>query len=380
MKAEKTSTASSDGACGQKPSCQYLVSEKGETWGVDDGFGYVHTNGRKYTFIAYYNHWHVWYGGIVSTALNNLRDAYIYTGDMKYARAGIILLDRVADVYPDMDIWPYKIADGFLNSNGNSNRGKVVGSIWETGLARDFLKDYDAFFPAMDDPETISFLSQKADEYGLSVLKKSGTGIRRNIEDGIVRQIFPAVKDAKIRGNNGMHQSTLAMAAVVLDTMPETKEWLDFNFQSGTASANAVTGGNILASFVNDVDRDGHGNEAAPGYNRLWLGQYIEVANILDGYDLYPAADLYENPKFKKMFYSMISVLLTDKYSALIGDTGSTGNPGVFVDINQTILAFERYKDPLLAQLIYFLNGNRTEGIHGNIFSSNRQRGNEIQA
>jgi hypothetical protein len=358
-----------------------LYPEKGETWGVDDGFGYVHTNGRKYTFIAYYNHWHVWYGGIVSTALNNLRDAYIYTGDMKYARAGIILLDRVADVYPDMDIWPYKIADGFLNSNGNSNRGKVVGSIWETGLARDFLKDYDAFFPAMDDPETISFLSQKADEYGLSVLKKSGTGIRRNIEDGIVRQIFPAVKDAKIRGNNGMHQSTLAMAAVVLDTMPETKEWLDFNFQSGTASANAVTGGNILASFVNDVDRDGHGNEAAPGYNRLWLGQYIEVANILDGYDLYPAADLYENPKFKKMFYSMISVLLTDKYSALIGDTGSTGNPGVFVDINQTILAFERYKDPLLAQIIYFLNGNRTEGIHGNIFSSNPDSvANEIQA
>ncbi|HBN85088.1 MAG TPA: hypothetical protein DDZ89_14735, partial [Clostridiales bacterium] len=344
--------------------------EKGASWGVDDGYGYTHTNGRRYTFIAYYNHWHLWHGGIITTALNNLRDAYVYTGDMKYARAGTILLDRVADVYPAMDIWPYKIADGFLNSNGNSNRGKVVGSIWETGLARDLVKDYDAFFPGMDDQEIVAFLTAKSEQYDLGVLKKSAVGIRKNMEDGIVRQIYPAVKDSKIRGNNGMHQSTLAMAAVVMDTMPETQEWLDFNFQSGTASGSVVTGGNILATFVNDVDRDGNGNEASPGYNRLWLGQYIEVANILDGYDLYPAADLYDNPKFKKMFYSMISVMLTDKYSALIGDTGSTGNPAIHVNKDQTILAFERYGDPLLAQVIYFLNGNQTDGIHGNIFSN----------
>lgn len=40
---------------------RYLVNdlypEKGEKWGVDDGFGWVDENGDKWTFIAYYNHW-----------------------------------------------------------------------------------------------------------------------------------------------------------------------------------------------------------------------------------------------------------------------------------------------------------------------------------
>ncbi|HBN84842.1 MAG TPA: hypothetical protein DDZ89_13475, partial [Clostridiales bacterium] len=343
-----------------------LYPEKGEKWGVDDGYGYTDEDGNHYTFVAYYNHWHLWHGGVISKAITSLRDAYIYSGNMKYARAGAILLDRIADVYPDMDIWTYKKQDGFLNSDGGTNRGKVIGSIWETGLVENYLTAYDAFFPVLDDPEIVEFLSEKAEQYHLG--NKDGAGIRRNIEDGIIRQVYPAVQNAQIRGNNGMHQSTLATAAVVLDSMPETKEWLDFNFKSGVSSASNVTGGNILATFINDVNRDGHGNEAAPGYNQLWLSQYIGVANTLAGYELYPAADLYENPKFRKMFFAMIPLMLTDKYSAIIGDSASTGNPTRYVDMNQTILAYQHYKDPLLAQVIYFLNNNSTEGIHGDIF------------
>jgi hypothetical protein len=40
-----------------------LYPEKGPTWGVDDGYGWVDENGAKWTFIAYYHHWHVWYSG-----------------------------------------------------------------------------------------------------------------------------------------------------------------------------------------------------------------------------------------------------------------------------------------------------------------------------
>lgn len=355
-----------------------LYPEKGEKWGVDDGYGYTDEDGNRYTFIAYYNHWHLWYGGAIEKAITSLRDAYVYTGNMKYARAGSILLDRIADVYPEMDIDRYKKSDGFLNSDGGSGRGKVVGCIWETGLVENYLTAYDAFFPVMDDPEIVEFLSEKARQYHLGT--KDGVGIRKNIEDNIVRQVYPAVVSAQIRGNNGMHQSTLATAAVVLDSMPETKEWLDFNFQSGAATGSGVSGGNILATFVNDVDRDGHGNESAPGYNRLWLSQYIDVANTLAGYELYPAADLYENPKFRKMFLSMIPLMLTDKYSAIIGDTAATGNPTIYVDLNQMILAYQHYKDPLLAQVIYFLNKNSTEGIHGDIYHEDpEQVGRDIQ-
>lgn len=348
-----------------------LYPEKGKSWGVDDGNGFIDSNGKKYTFIAYYNHWSLWYNGIIEKALNSFRDAYIYTGDLRYARAGIILLDRIADVYPDMDISKYKASNGFLNSNGGSNLGKVLGSIWETDLTKDLLKAYDAFFPAMDDYEAVKFLKDKSIAYNLKAIKKSGTEIKRNIEDGIVRQIYPAVKKAQIRGNNGMHQSTLALAAVVLDTFPETKEWLDFDFQVGASSNTAVTGGNILASLINNVDRDGNGNEVSPTYNKLWLSQYIEVANILNGYDLYPAADLYKNVKFRKMFYATLPLILSDNYSANIGDSGYTGSPSNYLDKEQYKLAFEHFQDPVLAQVIYFLNGNKVDNLQGDIFLSN---------
>src|SRR5690606_8324855 len=110
----------------------------------------------------------------------------------------------------------------------------------------------------------------------------------------------------------------------------ETKEWLDFTFQPGSYVRNRppyrVTGGNIMPIMVNQVDRDGHGDEASPSYNSLWLSTFLETADILDGYDGYPGADLYENPKFRKMFYAMIPLVLSRRYTPHIGDTGMTGN------------------------------------------------------
>ncbi|GAA3406310.1 carbohydrate binding domain-containing protein [Paenibacillus hodogayensis] len=351
-----------------------LYPEKGPTWGVDDGFGWVDDNGNRYTFIAYYTHWFLWYGtGMIQDALQAFRDAYLYTGDVKYARAGAALLDRVADVYPDMDTMLHD-KTVYLNSHGGTGLGKAVGSIWETGLVKDFISAYDAFYPAMDDAQLISFLDGKASEYRLIYGKGTAGAIRRNIEDGIIRQVFPAVKAARIRGNDGMHQSALAMAAVVYDTLPETKQWLDFTFQTGGNTSNppGVTGGNILNTLISVVDRDGNGNEASPGYNALWLSSDQLTADILEGYDLYPNADLYDNVKFRKMFSAFYPLLLSEKYTANIGDTGSTGNPGISVlKIADMVKAFDKFGDPVYAQLAYFLNNNRADGIHSDIFTAN---------
>ncbi|MEG2378104.1 MAG: hypothetical protein RSC43_07095, partial [Clostridia bacterium] len=88
------------------------AGELGADWGVDDGYGYdtgrTYSNGCKemHTYISFYNHWGVWHGGIVLNAVESLKDAYLYTGDPKYGRIGAILIDRIADVYPDMDTKP----------------------------------------------------------------------------------------------------------------------------------------------------------------------------------------------------------------------------------------------------------------------------------
>ncbi|RKN84289.1 OmpL47-type beta-barrel domain-containing protein [Paenibacillus ginsengarvi] len=351
-----------------------LYPEKGPTWGVDDGFGWMNENGDRYTFVAYYTHWFLWYStGMIQDSLNAFRDAYLYTGDVKYARAGMVLLDRIADVYPDMDTMLHDKTI-YLNSHGGTGLGKVVGSIWETGLVKDFISAYDAFYPALGDTLLAQFLDAKSAQYRLTNPKNSGGAIARNIEDGILKQVYPGVKAARIRGNDGMHQSALALAAVVYDTLPQTKEWLDFTFQTGGNTSNppGVTGGNILNTLISVVDRDGHGNEASPGYNSLWLTTDQLTADVLDGYDLYPEADLYANVKFRKMFSAYYPLVLSEKYLANIGDTGSTGNPGIStVKLADVVKAFDKFGDPVYAQLAYFLNGNRADGIHKDVFSVN---------
>lgn len=343
-----------------------LYPEKGPTWGVDDGFGWVDEKGNRYTFVAYYNHWAQWYlDGVVGASIVSMRDAYLYTGDPKYARAGTVVLDRVADVYPDMDTMLHDKTI-YLNSHGGSGLGKIVGSIWETILIKEFISAYDAFFPAMDDPELIQFLSAKAEEYRLANGKETGAEIRRNIEDGLIRQIFPAVKAGQISGNKGTHESTLALAARVFDTLPETKTWLDYMLASD--------GGGVFNTLVDAVDRDGQGDEGAPGYSGGWLDSYRLIADILDGYDLYPDADLYQNAKFRKMFNANIPLILSDNYFANIGDTGKTGDPGLpsHVFSKTTMLkAYEKFGDPLYAQMAYFLNGNSADGLHLDVFSDN---------
>ena len=67
-------------------------------YGVDDGFGFIDKNGRGHRFIGYYT-WKYW--DYVIKGLAALSDAYLYTGEKEYARKAAILLDRIADVYPD---------------------------------------------------------------------------------------------------------------------------------------------------------------------------------------------------------------------------------------------------------------------------------------
>jgi len=351
-----------------------LYPEKGSDWGVDDGMGWVDPEtGRRYTFIAYYVHWYAWYSNnsVVQGGLTALRDAYLYTGDPKYAQAGTVLLDRVADMYPSLDVSKHD-SKIYLNSHGGTGLGKAIGSIWETGLVKTFISAYDAFFPGMEDQAILDFLSAKGTQYDLP-LKNSAAGIRKNVEDGILRETYKGFKNASIRGNNGFHQSALAMAAVVLDKNPETKEWLDYTFQTGAFLRNPdrITGGNILNTLVNDLDRDGNGNEAAPGYNRLWLSTYMQVADMLDGYDLYPAADLYQNVKFEKMFHAIYPMTMVERYTAQIGDSGSTGNVGTYLNKDEAIKAFAKYGDPIFAQIAYFQNNNSVNGIHSDIFTRN---------
>lgn len=358
-----------------------LYPELGPTWGVDDGYGWVDENGHRWTFIAYYHHWHLWYpatdtaAAAITNALTSCRDAYLYTGDLRYAHAGLILLDRIADVYPSMDTSVYKREDGFLHSDGLSGLGRIVGCIWETGLVKQFLMAYDAFFPAIaerDDAGIVPFLAEKAQRYGLPP-KDSVEAIRSNIETGLVREVPPAIRNAQIRGNFGSHQSTMAMAAVVLDSPDESPALIDWIFQAGEYIAEPparITGGDLDATLVEDVDRDGFGNEAAPGYNVGWISAIGSVAEVLAGYPDHPVADLFAHPKYAKMIAARPSLTMLNAYTPSIGDSGATGRPELFGSAQEYTVDFERYGDPVFAQMAYLVNGGTTDGLYGSVFST----------
>ncbi|MBE6916036.1 MAG: hypothetical protein E7471_05325 [Ruminococcaceae bacterium] len=388
----------------KKNGSQYLTNDlypqKGAGWGVDDGYGYrtgesysfklnttTYNLERTHTYIAYYNHWAVWYGGAIRSILGALGNAYIYTGDIKYGRLGAIMVDRIADVYPDMYVSEY--FPTMANSDFNTARGRVIGGIWETGLARDLCMYYDYFYPAYDDESVVAFLSDKAKTYSLGDARgahgstnesRGGVGndkstsakIRQNIENGLLREVIKGVRsENQIYGNSGMHQSTATMAAVVLDTMPDTANTLDWVMGSG---------GNVTANILSAINRDGQGNEAAPGYADTWVTSYLGIVDALESYDGYAGANLYDNVKFVKLLKTNFPLTLARNGTAPIGDSGGIANNAFNVNISRLITAFQRTKDPEIAQYIYFLNGNQSDGIQASIFTPAETIADDIQA
>jgi len=337
-----------------------LYPEKGEKWGVDDGWAFTDTDGCAYAFagLAAHSRW-------LKTLdlVDTLSKAYLYTGDGKYADAGIVLLDRIADLYPTLDIREMTVPRGFNHSHGGGGQGRIVGSIYETYFMPYYLRAYDAFYPAFESMSegAVSFLRRVT-----RGRKKTPEDVRKNIVSGIVDQIYPAVKCGQIRGNSGMHQYVLVLAALITDDKEKSKEWIDFVFRNGITTCTEITGGNLSSIFINDIDRDGYGNEASPAYNDEWLGRYIGIAELLRGRakDLSENAfDLYENVKFKKMFPSMARLIIADKFTPKIGDIGQAGNPMVLAKQGLLLAGYRVYKDPFLAQAVYFINGNKADGI-----------------
>lgn len=329
-------------------------------YGVDDGFGYVNAEGRAYKFIAYYT-WKYW--DEIGNGLSILADAFLYTGDKRYAGKAAILLDRIADVYPDMDWKPY--ADrGWYHSDGGRNMGKIEGSIWETNVVQNFADAYDKILSGtMDHPSLYTFLLQQSKKYKLPNAKGSRDLFVKNVDDGILRTAYKAVLAHQIRGNQGMHQLTVAKCAIALDTNPETTEWLDWLF--------AANGGNIPELMIRNFDRDGTSDEGAPGYAYMWGHLVAKLGEMLAAYPAYTKHDIYRDfPQFRAAFLTAYRMAVLGIAIPNIGDSGATGlvskNP---VDPRFIALGYACTRDPEMAVAAYHANGNSAKGLGWDIYA-----------
>ena len=359
-----------------------------EKWGVDDGFGYVpkkengdpykYDNGvvERHTYIAVYN-WHAWFQ-YVRPAVKNLSYAYYYTGDAKYGRAGAIILDRIADVYPGMDMWQY--FKTFYYTHGGTGEGKIVGRIQDCEFAMNFAEGADMLYPILEDKVVINFLSEKAEEYNLENKKESAYDIWKNWQDGLLLENFRSAKKANLHGNFGMMQEALVKTAVALGNEPESEEILDFVFKSGGwvgYKAFEVTGGNLGNYFVGELDRDGFGVESSPQYNYIAPDDLFETIEALSRYNGVNKEkfDISASPRFAQISTNFASLILSDSHTVQIGDSQGTATIGFVDSADNLIKSFKYLKNSdvakKLANQIYLRYNRDVSDVHYDIYTKN---------
>ncbi|MBQ7118801.1 MAG: S-layer homology domain-containing protein [Oscillospiraceae bacterium] len=372
-----------------------VSAENASTWMVDDGYGWSVSDGtygtktlHKFCPVALYMHG-AWYdllqGDSFITAVDDLKNAYLYTGDKKYGRAGAILIDRIADLYPYFKFENTSLS--YSNSHGGRNSGRILGSIWQNGLSQSLVTGYDAFYPIYDDAQVVTYLSKKALENGLENPKTSPDMIRENIENGILRESVKDLKEGRALGNFGMHQLLAAQVAIVLDCSEETNAVFDWIIATGTTKSKSMkdsiygetynvcisnSGGEMVTRYINEVDRDGFGNEVGASYNNSWLSGSFDVAEAIYRYGVdNENLDLFANPKFVKMIRGMIELTLGNDYTYAGGDYGETAGKKYATNTSILLRAYNLLRDPRIAQNYYYISGNKIEDPIVDIFTNN---------
>jgi hypothetical protein len=330
-------------------------------FGVDDGEGYV-AEGHRWRFIGAYLIYGQWkeaiYGGILRLAA-----AYTVTGDPAYAHRAGVLLDRVADLYPSFDFGQQGIV---YERKGDA--GYV--STWHDACeeTRAIALAYDQVFAALrEDRELAAFLARKAKEHGLSNPKTTWEDVRRNIEDGILRDALKNV--GRIHSNYPRTEVAVATIKAVLGWPGNREEVfavLDPMVEKATA-VDGMTGEKGLTGYTS-FDIEGLA---------LLLAQFARLEPD------FLKEMLARHPNLRQTYRFHIDTWCFQKYYPQVGDTGSFAAPveqyaGVSFsknpDLSPSMFGFlwqlyELTGDPSYVQALYHANGDTVEGLPHDLFA-----------
>jgi hypothetical protein len=329
-------------------------------FGVDDGEGYVE-GGNRWRFIGAYLIYGLWKQAVLG-GIKSLAAAYVVTGDPRYARKAGVLLDRVADLYPSFDhnaqAWVYETV-------------RTVGyvSTWHDACeeTREMALAYDQVFEGLrDDPELVSFLAAKAQQYGLANPKGSFADVQRNIEQGILRD---AIANAgKITSNYPRTPIALITMHAILDwpsNRDQVQAMIDDMLDRATA-VDGVTGEKGLAGYS--------------AYVIQGLGVFLEQFARID--PTFLAAQFQRHPRLAETYRFHMDTRCLGRYYPLSGDTGSfahpmpeyeglsiSRNPGVWPSMLSFLQRLYRQTgDPAYVQVLYEANGSQLDGLPHDLF------------
>ncbi len=339
-------------------------------FGVDDGAGFVQ-DGRMWQFVSAYLIYGQWKQAVLG-GIRNLSTAYLVTGDKRYAHKAAVLLDRVADLYPDFDFMTQAdLYDGRSNGNG-------YVSVWHDACeeTRELALGYDMIFDGIrDDAPLVTFLSSRARTLGLENLKSSVPEICRNIEDRILRD---AVRNRrKVESNYPRTDVMYAIVEAVLG-WPESRDRVNAILDPMLERATAVDGVT--------------GEKGLSGYTSFTIRGLANMLAQFSTLDPRFLSDLVRrHPRIRDTYRFHIDTWSFGKHYPLIGDAGWFGaNIRTYVGMDtwkgfqtdQNMYSFvlspstfrllwdlyEITGDAGFVQMIYVMNGRVLDGLPYDLF------------
>lgn len=297
---------------------------------VDDGSGWLDENGNRYWFVGHYVFWELWRHTILD-GLNACANAYIVTGDEKYAHTAGVVLARLTQVYPEMDYSNQAYHNGRWPAQIN---GRILDYIWENSTVTTFAIAYDAAWEALAEDQA---LVQFAAEKGVP-------NIREAVEQNLLQVAARDILAKKIWGNK-FELGSLSTIALALDNRDESE---------GLTSREIVDWilrgeGELEFTFYNGFDRDGIGGESSPSYSLIWNTRMIEAAENLARLGV----DLVQDPKWLRLARGPSEMRLLNTLSPRIGDCGGDimGAPQV---VRGSLARFgvQHFEDAFCAKLL----------------------------
>jgi len=356
---------------------------------VDDGDGFIDGD-KRWRFIGtylYYGHWQK----LIHSGICKLAAAYFVSGDLIYAHKAAVLLDRVADLYPEFEFqdqgWAYE-----------EHHGNGYVTTWHDACeeTREMALAYDQIFEAIeDDIELVDFLAAKATAYGLANTKRSFADIQRNIEDNILQDALNNSVQvhwaAKIHSNYPRREITVAILKTVLK-WPENRdhimELIDEIIATST-NVDGTTGEKGLAGYAAFVIQ---------GMTKF-LGQF----DLIDSSFLPDLINRYAS--LKKTWRFFLDTWCCEEYYPTIGDvtwfaardpqyqgvrfdvqtSNARRHPPMSLEPSSFSFLYRLYQisgDPAYIQILYLANSKKINSLPLDVFADNphkiREEINEV--
>lgn len=339
------------------------ASSPERAFGVDDGEGYV-ADGHRWRFIGCYLIYGQW-KRLICNGIIALSAAWAVTGEPRYAYKAALLLDRVADVFPQFDF----SAQGLVYESRDGTRGQV--STWHDACeeVRELALAYDRIFDGARAQEEalVAFLSRKAVVHQLPNPKQSWADIQRNIEENIFRNTLR--HPDRIQSNYPRTDMALLTIEAVLEwpaNRPAILERLDSVINQSTA-VDGLSGEKGLAGYSAIAPRALA--EVLPLVARLEPG-FLDTV-------------FQRHPVLHQTWRFHVDTHCLDAFYPSAGDAGRFGrkvpdyagvtfpaNPGVAPSMYSFFWDLYRLTaDPVFVQVLHRANGFSTDGLPHDLFA-----------